>query len=294
MSAGPAPDFLCIGAQKAGTSWLHHNLAQQTRVWVPPVKELHYFGTNPKDRLLARLRATRPSYRKAMRLVARGAVGLGSREQRQTAAWAVRFLLAPRSDRSYAALFTANGDLVRGEVTPTYAVLPEPEIERIARLNPAIRIVYLVRNPIDRAWSEVNMHVQKRSLRVDFLGCGRLERALLEEPDLLAHSDYVGNLERWGRFVPPEQIHVAFFDLLVEEPGRLLRGVCQFLGLTDEEIHIPPDVGLARNARHHPAIPAPASQVLAQVLGPHVAEQQRFFDNRYTSDWLEAVGRQLA
>ena len=37
------PRFLCIGAQKAGTSWLNHNLRAHPGLWLPPRKELHYF-----------------------------------------------------------------------------------------------------------------------------------------------------------------------------------------------------------------------------------------------------------
>jgi len=38
------PDFLGIGAQKAGTTWLHLNLRRHPGVWLPPVKELQYFN----------------------------------------------------------------------------------------------------------------------------------------------------------------------------------------------------------------------------------------------------------
>jgi hypothetical protein len=37
------PNFLGIGAQKSGTTWLHDNLARHPQVWLPPVKEIHYF-----------------------------------------------------------------------------------------------------------------------------------------------------------------------------------------------------------------------------------------------------------
>jgi hypothetical protein len=37
------PDFLCIGAQKAGTSWLYQNLQEHPGIWLPPIKEIHYF-----------------------------------------------------------------------------------------------------------------------------------------------------------------------------------------------------------------------------------------------------------
>ena len=37
------PDFLCIGAQKAGTHWLYDQLQHHDDFWMPPIKELHFF-----------------------------------------------------------------------------------------------------------------------------------------------------------------------------------------------------------------------------------------------------------
>jgi hypothetical protein len=39
------PDFLCVGAQKAGTSWLFHQLTLHPDFCMPPVKEVHYFDS---------------------------------------------------------------------------------------------------------------------------------------------------------------------------------------------------------------------------------------------------------
>ena len=39
----PLPDFLGIGAQKAGTTWLHDNLSCHPELYLPPEKEIHYF-----------------------------------------------------------------------------------------------------------------------------------------------------------------------------------------------------------------------------------------------------------
>lgn len=38
------PDFLGIGAQKSGTTWLHDKLWLHPQVWLPPIKELHHLG----------------------------------------------------------------------------------------------------------------------------------------------------------------------------------------------------------------------------------------------------------
>jgi hypothetical protein len=52
------PDFLCIGAQKSGTSWLQRNMETHPQVWLPPIKEVHYLdgGTsNPLKSLFGNL-----------------------------------------------------------------------------------------------------------------------------------------------------------------------------------------------------------------------------------------------
>src|SRR5262245_62109605 len=50
-AAGDAcPDFLFVGAQKAGTSWLYGQLERHPDFWMPPVKELHYLNSLNRTR----------------------------------------------------------------------------------------------------------------------------------------------------------------------------------------------------------------------------------------------------
>ncbi len=44
------PDFVGIGAQKAGTTWLYHNLRAHPEIWMPPRKEIHYFNRMGEER----------------------------------------------------------------------------------------------------------------------------------------------------------------------------------------------------------------------------------------------------
>jgi hypothetical protein len=270
---------------KAGTTWLHHALDQQPGVGLPPVKELHYLAGNPKDRLRSRLLLGRPVHRQALRLGVRSAGRPWSAVDRQRAGWVLRFLAFPRTDRGYAAMFPDEPGTVRGELTPTYAVLREPAIARLAGMNPRLRIVYLLRDPVDRAWSDLNMQVRKGEIAFDLAACGPSERDLLERPRQLDHGDYVGNLERWGRHFPPDQIHVEFFDRLVVDPAGVFRDVCRFLGIDDRDIRVPSDVARPRNAGDTSPMPEATGHVLAGVLGPYVEEQHRWFGNEHTAGW---------
>src|SRR5215210_7222727 len=67
------PDFIGIGAQKAGTTWLHRNLQAHPQIWMPKEKELHYFDEKirVKPSLLTRLRGDEPPERRWRRQVVR-------------------------------------------------------------------------------------------------------------------------------------------------------------------------------------------------------------------------------
>ena len=151
------PDFLCIGAQKAGTTWLHDNLVRHPTIWLPPVKEIHYFDrphVTIHGRLFgraSRLRRARAHLHRTSMAFAQGRASAGELR------WAVRYCFGPRSDAWYAALFDQPGK-VTGEICPGYARLAKPVIQRIAGLMPEGKIIFLLRHPIERAWSAAVMH----------------------------------------------------------------------------------------------------------------------------------------
>src|SRR5215210_2387932 len=91
QSGGPrGPDFLVIGAQRAGTTWLHRVLRQHPKLWLPPVKELHYF-----DKLDTMRTILDAKERRRVRL--NGLLSLNP--------WLFRFWLGKRGDAWYAELF---------------------------------------------------------------------------------------------------------------------------------------------------------------------------------------------
>jgi hypothetical protein len=145
------PDFLCIGAQKAGTTWLYHQLRNHPAFWLPSIKELHYFDEVhlPAHQAWVGLHRKRFAVNSLRDLVPYN----GAEE----VAWPIVAELAqlaqlPISDAWYAGLFRqAPEGAVVGEVTPCYSLLPQAGIDHVLRLNPQIRIIFLVRDMIDRA-----------------------------------------------------------------------------------------------------------------------------------------------
>jgi Sulfotransferase domain len=125
-----------------------------------------------------------------------------------------------------------------GEVTPSYLYW-EPALERIHNYNPKIRLVILLRNPIDRAFAHWNMQRFKAREPLDFL------EALREEPRRIAtrltiasrrfayvdRGFYWRQLERVFEFFPREQVKIVKFETFRDQKQESLDSIFEFLGV---------------------------------------------------------------
>ncbi len=241
----PFPDFLIIGAQKAGTSWLAANLSLHPDVWTPPLKEIHYFDQRIKESpfgvSLVRLCSTGytdedwyPWYwrNQSRRLLGSLFSRSGKKPVPGTLSWALKFLALPPSDAWYASLFEQGGGRKTGEATPEYAILEEGAVARLHELMPNARIVFFMRNPIERLYSSALMrlrHLREMGRKTE-AGEAFFER-FVQEPEVVAETKYLQSLERWQRFYPNEQIFVGFLEDIHLHPDRLLQRLHAFLGV---------------------------------------------------------------
>ena len=147
------PDFLGIGAQKAGTTWLGHNLQLHPGIWMPKNKELHYFDDrirdprNPISRLYTRATAEGHVYRRWRRQV-RSRLGSHLRHPGRDLIWDLKYYAGTPGDGWYASLFAQGRGKVKGEITPAYSTLSLEEVAHVHALVPEAKIFLMVRNPI--------------------------------------------------------------------------------------------------------------------------------------------------
>ena len=146
------PDALVIGAPKAGTSALHAALARHPEVYASAVKEPKYYlcGDAPP-----------PAY-----------CGPGDAHSQQEWVWR-------RAD--YLSLFDpAPAETVRLESTPFYLYLPDAR-RRIAEDLPDVRLVAIIRDPVDRAYSNwMHLWVDGLEPEADFCAAWRAEEARID------------------------------------------------------------------------------------------------------------------
>ena len=209
------PDFLVIGAQRAGTTWLHRVLRQHPALWLPPVKELHYF-----DRLETKRTILDPKERRRV----------GLKRLLSLDPWLVSYWLRARSDKWYARLFRAAKarGLVAGEITPAYATLDETVLRRIKRMNDNIKLIFVMRDPVERAWSAVNNAAKKGAADASSVEKS-IERA--RESGTAARSAYADTIRRLEAVFPASQIHYCFFEDLRDRPEALTSDLFSFLGV---------------------------------------------------------------
>jgi len=121
-----------------------------------------------------------------------------------------------------------------GEITPAYALLPIETIREIHACNSRLRLIYLIRNPIERAWSSALMALQRAEMTIDeasdpwfidhFRSAGSMKR-----------GDYQSCLQNWLSVFPEEQLLVLRFEQIAAAPEVLLNRCFQHLGVAPLE-----------------------------------------------------------
>jgi hypothetical protein len=229
------PDFLGIGAQKAGTTWLYQNLRHHPGVWLPPQKELHYFD----EKVVSRRRTWHKLFGETRQDVRwRADARHQWRALRRSFSlaslrWSTRYLLRRPDDRWYASLFAPGRGKLIGEITPDYALLEEDGVAHVRRLVPDARLFFLIRNPIERGWSHALMQVlgerrRRENVTVD------LSRHFGNEGSR-GRSDYLRTIDLWLQHFSAEQLFIGFTEDIHFHPRELLSSVCTFLGVDDLE-----------------------------------------------------------
>lgn len=205
-------DFLGIGAQKSGTSWLYENLKRHPGVFIPDFKEIHYWDTHHRRGLDWYLGHFKP---------------------------------APEGTR-------------RGEITPAYGILKPELIAEVRDLFPAVRLFFIMRNPVERAWSAARMALRHADMTageasdrwfIDFFDCQGTRR----------RSDYRACLQAWRAVFPEEQVLWLLFDDLVRDPRDILRRVALHVGADPAWVDTVPEAVLREKVlegQGHPIRPA--------------------------------------
>lgn len=203
------PDFLIIGAQKAGTTAIFNYVSKHPQVEIPLKKEIHYFDLN-----------------------------------------------FYKSKKWYLAHFPSklSQEKLTGEATPYYLFHPFVA-ERVAKLFPNIKLIVILRNPVDRAFSHYQM--EKRNFRetaTNFSEGLELEKERKKKVNILKlknpkyqdkiHQNFLYaerglysiQIANWLQYFPSNNFHFIFYDEFFSNPDFHFKKICSFLGISEKRI----------------------------------------------------------
>ena len=211
------PNFIVIGAAKAGTTPLYWYLAEHPSVFMSPVKETNYF---------------------AYGLDAQGRLLYGDPDVH-------RFPVKSLSE--YEQLFADAEDAVAiGEASPIYLECPQTA-GRIRELLPRTRLICGLRHPVDRAYSDYQMYLRRRGRRLD-PARDLTATSAWARPDSrwMQIGRYHAPLKRYFDAFPRDQIHVFLFDDFKRSTLQTVQTVYRFLGVDPTftpDLNTPHNVG---------------------------------------------------
>ncbi len=239
-----APQLLyCVGATKAGTTWLYRYLHGHPACGMPAVKEAHDWDTFDADKLDKQLTAYRVRLRE-MRGEKRHAMDAGrgwqvenlDRRINEMKALVAVLEGAREDDSAYLEWLMQGRDdaTLVADMTPNYATLDDATLARMRDASPDSKLIFLIRDPLDRLWSHFRM--QARRQRQEHEKYEKKSNNILyrilnrgQETHILERGDYPKIIRKLRRVIPEGRLLIAFFEDLLSGDG--IARICAFLGI---------------------------------------------------------------
>jgi hypothetical protein len=180
------PNFLVIGVERSGTSWLHQQLSFHPNIYMTKQpKEVHFF-----DRYYQR--------------------GLS---------WYQKFFPVSKNSFQYLCL---------GESTPGYIYYPEVPA-RIYQNIPNCKLIAILRNPVDRAYSKYQLAIRNYGENRSF------EEYLKDNPEVFARGLYSEQIKRYLEYFSLDNFLILIFEEVMDNPKLYLDKIANFLSVDSSE-----------------------------------------------------------
>lgn len=193
------PNFFIVGAEKAGTTSLYHYLCQHPQIYLPIVKEPNFFckDISPPKKF------KKPPFEKFIHST---------------------FI---RDLDTYMELFKdVNNEIAIGEASVSY-LFSKLAAREIKRFNPNAKIIIILRNPVERAFSEYQMDVTIGRTARDFLS------AFQGGNKYKGKSLYYHQVKRYKDLFPAENLLIIIFEEMVKDMEKAMKRIFNFLGVDE-------------------------------------------------------------
>lgn len=252
------PNFILIGAGKAGTSSLAHYLRQHPDIFVSTPKELNYFAFTKAD---------------------------SSQYNLEDQKWIQNSIITLEAYQQKFAL--VKHETAIGEASGIYMFHPQAAA-RIQTMLPAVKLMAILRNPIDRAYSGYQMHLRRGTETRKFMHAVEEDLTMQPRPYMrgcyLQKGWYFQQLEVYFKLFKREQIQIFLYEELCQQPQQLLKQMYNFLNVDPNfKVNLEQKFNTAPN--YAEALTLADKQQLLALLTPDIIKLQTLIQ-RDLSSWL--------
>ena len=274
--------FLCVGAQKSGTTWLHKQLEDHPDIGFGELgsmrlKEVHYFNTIHNGSLLL----IRRNVNRLKRVINNNQLILEryflNKSTGKNSDKNIEKLLSPINDDWYMDLFNNNEKKYAADFSPEYALLPKEGFENIKKVSRNQKIIFLMRDPVSRSISAIQYFFQKKGIAPENI-----------TPDMLlevSNKGFIVDFSRYEKTIAllresfaEDQLKFIFFEDIMSDKQNSINEICSFLEIQN--------VGYSHenaetkvNASKKIIFPDQVEGVLEEKLSKTYAYMYAHFDN---------------
>lgn len=261
--------LLGVGAMKAGTTWIFDALHRHPEVHFCREKEIHYLYAQHVN---ASMLSDGARMRRAQGYLQfdpdRSALPVLQKRVEWTANW----LKGPINDAWFNSLFVHKGAAKWvADFSNMGALVPQEAWAALHARTTKLRVIYTLREPMDRLWSHVRFHLkmQNATEQLDDWSLDELENHIRHGVDYLKHNDYVAAIGRMQAALPPECLHIDFYDRIGTDPHGFIADTERFLEISHNADL--PEAIIARVV--NPSPPRPMPDGLRDRFAEEVARQ---------------------
>jgi hypothetical protein len=240
------PGFLIVGPQRTGTTWIHANLRDHPDILWPRDKEVFFFS-RLKD-------PAHPKFRSA------------------DLNWYLTLFRDPlwmrlvKTGLSYQHSRSLYDPKICGEATASYAAMDPDLIDEVVALNPDMRVVLMIRDPVERAWSHAKKDLVRNANRKYEDVSDEEFRAFFADPYQRRCAQYAENYDNWKARLRDGNLWIGKFDDITTRPAEMLSELCVFLGVRSGSRYLGGSVHRAVNPTAASSVPPQHREFLEQLL----------------------------
>jgi hypothetical protein len=218
------PDFFIVGAAKSGTTALQQTVASHVDVYMSPIKEPNFFYNEVAIKELRSGLQEKLKKENAAKWINNGMQGeLWNAFIRDEALYKKLFSKARTNQRC-------------GEASVSY-LYSIKAAENIFSYNPNAKIIIMLRNPVDRAWSHFNMEQRMGLVSGNFLQEFNKHKSISnpiwgKDAIFLSGGNYYEQVKRYLDIFPKEQVLICLYDDYKINPQDTINKILTFIGVT--------------------------------------------------------------